>query len=351
MSKKEKNRKGQLAEFYIRLLFFVMLTVLVLAYTTYVLTPKYDYGICAMTNLYSQPRDSIDVLVVGSSLTYAGINTNVLCTQYGIAAYNLCSAEQPFWISYYVIREALKTQHPKVILLDAKPAMYIGDYSKHGRTILSTYGIRGLDNRIGAILACVKDQRDAWAYVMGFPQVHGNYSGVAGEDFLFPPDNAGRGDTWKGFIEIGGTVSFQRPFFEWTDRERMMNKREEEYARKIFELAQTEEIALVLISMPYPDYGNDHAYYNSLWRIAVEYDISGLNYNHPDYQYVMNYAYDFADQQHLNVRGSVSFSRRLGTDLKKHYVLPDHRGEETYASYDACAALWFLSYPAYSYLK
>lgn len=84
-----------------------------LAYAAYVLTPKYDYGICSMLNLYRQPENSVDVLAVGTSLFYAGINTNVLWDEYGIAAYNLCSAEQPFWVSYYTIREALKTQRPR----------------------------------------------------------------------------------------------------------------------------------------------------------------------------------------------------------------------------------------------
>ena len=35
-----------------------------------------------------------------------------------------------------------------MILLDAKPAIYTRDYSKRGRTILSTFGIRGMENRI-----------------------------------------------------------------------------------------------------------------------------------------------------------------------------------------------------------
>ena len=122
---------------------FVRIAVLVLTYATYVLTPKNEYGICSMVNYYQQPKDSIDVLVIGTSMGYAGINTNVLWEEFGIASYILCSAEQPFWISYYTLQEALKTQHPKVILLDAKPAMYNLDYSKRGRTILSTFSFPG----------------------------------------------------------------------------------------------------------------------------------------------------------------------------------------------------------------
>ena len=156
MAEQAASRKKKNALFWLRAVCFAALTVLLLAYANFVLTPKHDYGICSMMNLYRQPKDSVDVLAVGTSLAYAGINTNVLWEEYGIAAYDLCSAEQPFWVSYYTIREALKTQHPKVILLDAKPAIYTRDYSKRGRTILSTFGIKGIENRVGAILACVE---------------------------------------------------------------------------------------------------------------------------------------------------------------------------------------------------
>ena len=147
-AQKTASRGKQIAFFWLRLVIFACVAVLLLSYANYVLTPKHDYGICSMMNLYRQPKDSVDVLAVGTSLAYSGINTNVLWQEYGIAAYNLCSAEQPFWVSYYTIREVLKTQHPKLILLDAKPAIYTRDYSRRGRTILSTFGIRGLENRI-----------------------------------------------------------------------------------------------------------------------------------------------------------------------------------------------------------
>lgn len=339
------NRRRELAAFWVRVAAFALLAALLMSYATYVLTPKHDYGICSMINLYRQPKDSIDVLAVGTSLAYAGINTNVLWSEYGIAAYNLCSAEQPFWVSYYTIREALKTQHPKVILLDAKPAIYSRDYSKRGRTILSTYGIRGIENRVGAILACVEKPTDAMDYIMGFPQVHRNYERLGAGDFALPPDNGGRGVNWKGYIEADAVERHQRPSLVWTGTRRGMNEREEEYARKIFELCRDEGVEVLLLGVPCPDYANDHMYFNALWSVAEEYGVKGINYNDPQMRFGLRYSSDFADWQHLNVKGSMTFSMRLGEDLKQMYGLPDHRGDAEYASYDACAAAWYAQYP------
>lgn len=343
--------KGKLLLFWVRVICFFLLAALLLGYATYVLTPKNDYGICSMVNLYRQPENTVDVLAVGTSMVYAGVNTNVLWSEYGIAAYDLCSAEQPFWVSYYVIREALKTQQPKVILLDAKPSIYTRDYSKRGRTILSTYGIKGLDNRIGAIMACVESPSEAMGYLLGFPQVHNNYEKLKCEDFSIPPDNGGRGVNWKGYIEMDAVEHHQRPSLVWTATKRNLNDREEEYARKIFELCQQEEIQLMLLGMPNPDYANDHMYYNALWAVAAEYGFDGINYNDPNLRYGLRYSSDFADWQHLNVKGSMTFSKKLGEDLVDRFDLPDRRGDEAFDSYEQTAAAWYEQLPSFESTK
>ena len=343
----KKARRKKLAGFGVRAVCFTILTVLLLTYANYVFTPKHDYGICSMMNYYSQEPDTIDVLTIGTSLAYAGINTNVLWEEYGIAAYNLCSAEQPFWVSYYTLQEALKTQYPKVIFLDAKPAIYTRDYSKRGRTILSTFGIRDFRNRINAILACVETPEDAISYILGLPEVHSNYKKLTLNDFVMPPDNGGRGASWKGYIESDVVEKHEKPSVVWNSTRRNMNPREEEYARKIFELAKEKEIPLVLIGLPNPDYANDHMYYNSLWSVAEEYGISGVNYNDPNIRFGLRYSTDFADWQHLNVKGSVTFSRKLGKDLQEWFGIPDRRGDPKYASWDECAKIWYEKYPEF----
>lgn len=342
-----KNRRRVLGFFWLRAGAFMILTLVLLVYATYVLTPKYDYGICSMVNLYEQPKESMDVLTIGTSLAYAGVNTNVLWSEYGIASYNLCSAEQPYWVSYYLLKEALKTQSPKVVVLDAKPSIYEQDHSKRGRTILSTYGIRGLENRIGAILACVETPKDAVGYILGLPQVHNNYEDLEVNDFLFPLDNGGRGSSWKGYIEMDEVVKHQKPSLVWTSIKKNMNEREEEYARKIFELCIEEGIEVFLVGIPNPDYAYDHMYYDALWAIAEEYGISGINYNDPELRFGLRYSTDFADWQHLNVKGSITFSKQLGIDLMEWFELPDRRGEDGYGSYEECAKIWYEKYPTF----
>ena len=341
------SRWKRIASFWLRMLCFMLVAAVVLGYGLYVLTPKYDYGICSITNLYQQEENTIDVLVLGTSMAYSAVNTNLLWAEYGIAAYNLCGAEMPYWISYYYLLEALKTQSPRVIVLDAQPATYGMDYPARGRIIMSTFGIRDLKYRLEAIAVSAREE-EFLSYALGYPQLHSLYDEVIPEDFVFPPTNNGRGASWKGFIEYNETERLTRPNqTEWSTASRPLSPKQQEYFEKILALANERGINVLVVGFPTPYYASDVPYYNTLQSIAESYQAMFINYNHPDYQLKWDYSRDFADNQHLNLRGSTRLMDKLARDLQIRYALPDRRGEAAYASYDLCAQQWFNLYPEY----
>ena len=69
--------------------------------------------------------------LLGSSQLYADIAPAVLFSEYGITSYDFCANEQPLWISYYYIKEALKHQKPKAIVLDVF-TVYGAEYEEEG---------------------------------------------------------------------------------------------------------------------------------------------------------------------------------------------------------------------------
>ncbi len=340
------KRGLQIALFWLRAAVFGAILLGVMTWSVYVLTPKHDYGICPIVNLYEQPDHTVDVLVLGTSLGYAGVNTNVLWEEYGIAAYDLCGAEQPFWVSRFYLEEALKTQSPKLIILDAKASTYTQEYSKRGRTILSTFGIRDLGVRLRAIQACVSAE-DFWSFAIAWPQIHTNYKDVTADHFVYPPDNGGRGSDWKGYIESTETEQHEKPSLVWAETRVPMQARQRQYLEEMLTIANEAGIPVLVIGIPNPDYANDHLYYNDLFAVAQEYGAQVINYNDPDLRVRLTYSSDFADWQHLNVKGSVKLSRRLGSDLMANYDLPDRRGDERYISYDICAEHWYEKFPEY----
>lgn len=339
----EKNcRRRENAAFFLRMLVFVLVFLLLSCVVLYILTPKYDYGPGSMMNLALQPRDTIDVLAVGTSTTYASVNTNVLWANWGISAYDLASAEQQYWHTYYYLEQALTTQHPKILLLDAKAATYPDETTRRGRTILSTVGILNPIRRARAIAAGGQAPMD---FLLGFPQVHENWKSLTAESFAFPGWTGGRSIDWKGYIECDEVEHHTKPTFFWSETCKKITPNEVEYFQRICDLCEAQGIQIVLVSYPNPDYESDHMYINALRKMAEERGIPMLNFNNPKGRFGIRYSSDFADWQHLNVKGSMKLSLRIGEYLSAHYDLTDHRGDARYDTWQRCLDEWRAAYP------
>ena len=344
-AKKERRRKKW---FWARLVAFICIALIVLTYFIYVLTPKYQYGICSIFNYYGVDKGTVDVLAVGTSLSYTDLNTNILWDEYGIACYDLGTAEQPFWSTYYYLKEALKYQTPKVVLLDLKAITYLEDKVDRTRTVLCSYGLLNPVSRLQCIYECIEPE-EFMGYALAYSQIHTNYLKTRWSDFVTPPNNGGRGPTWKGYLEKDETADHDEPAinFSFATPTNGVNEHEAEYFEKILQLCQEKNVTVMLVGYPNADYKHDHLYYCWAFQLAEKYGVTGINYNLPQNRPAINYHTDCADWQHLNVHGSVVFTRAVGEDLKELFDLEDHRGDPAYASYDECAELWFKKYPQY----
>ena len=118
---------------------------------------KHHDGNRMMETFYAQPENSIDVLVVGSSHTFIDVNTGVLWEDFGIPSFVIGGSLQPFWNSYYFIKEALNYQHPRMIVLEAFACDVDFDYGDHGMIINNVSGMRMNSNKLEAIRASVTD--------------------------------------------------------------------------------------------------------------------------------------------------------------------------------------------------
>ena len=74
----------------------------------------------SFAQFYKMEKDSIDVLFLGSSVVVNAIIPQEIYNEYGIRCYNLGSEQQSIYLSYYWLKEALRYQKPKAVVLDLK---------------------------------------------------------------------------------------------------------------------------------------------------------------------------------------------------------------------------------------
>ena len=95
-----------------------------------VLIPKrHDYG--ATWSMYQrEEEDTVDVMFFGSSLAYCDVIPSVIYEESGVTSYVMAGPEQTMPVTYRYVKQACKTQSPKVVFVEATGMLY----SQHNRS-------------------------------------------------------------------------------------------------------------------------------------------------------------------------------------------------------------------------
>jgi hypothetical protein len=293
---------------------------------------KYYDGIYSVTKFYEQEDNSVDVLILGSSHAYQSFNTGILWEDYGMASYVLSGSAQPMWNTYYYLKEALKTQTPKLIVLEGYMTIEPEEYSKDEYIIKNTYGLKWSKDKIDAITISAPQER--WSeFLLEYIQYHNRYSSLSDADFLKNQGNP-MYENWKGFVENMNTVVAGNPDTSGVEEREPLLDKTELYYRKTIELAQEHDIPILVVVSPYAGITEkDAAYFNAAQDIAEEYDIPFVNCTLFYQDIGIDFAEDAADPSHLNSTGNMKFSTFVGEYISEHYEIPDRRGDAHYQSW------------------
>ena len=321
----------------IRIIFFILLLSMVLGYVNKVFKVKGDDGIYGVTKFYELDENTIDVLILGSSHAFEDFNTGVLWEKYGIASYILAGSIQPMWNTYYYLKEALKTQTPELIVLEGYATIFDEEYSDDSRIINNNYGLHWSSDKIDSIK--VSAPKDRWTeFLLEYMQYHTRYTELSSADFLKNKNDCFYED-WKGFCCNMVTTSLD-PFDVRGITERAgIYEKTEKYYRAIIELAQMNNIPIIVIVSPYAGISELHQQkFNTASDIAAEYEVPFVNCNLLCDEIGIDYSTDVADVGHLNYKGSQKYSSFIGSYLIENYDISDRRGEASYESWHRDAA-------------
>lgn len=316
---------------------FLVLLALALGWADRTLSFKDPWGAYNIKTFYEQKKCSVDLLVLGSSHAYINIDPGTLWDGYGVAAYDLGAGSQPLWSTYYYLREALKTQRPKLVVLDVFMAVELTEksqaYTDAATAAWSILGMRHSGNRLEAVrLSTVPERRTS--YFLGWGEYHNRTRYLTREDFL-----KNRGDvwydSWKGSYLSRAVTACVWPEDIRTEERTPLEPKTEAHLRKIIELTQAEGIPLLLIVVPYPAVSSfAQSVYNTVSDIAAEYGVSFVDFNRDFAALEMDPAVEYYDAHHMNVLGSRKFTEKLGALLAERYGLPDRRGDPAYQSWE-----------------
>jgi len=284
---------------------------------------------------YDLPADSVDVLIVGSSHAYRNINPAVLYENSGITGYVAGSASQYVWISYYYIKELLKTQKPEVIILECYKIYSQVDSTEDSLTIRAASGMKMSKNFIDMINTSVGDADNKFDYYLMFPWYHSRYREINESDFK-PYFGKELYKNYLGYLPIRKSLEMEIPDgIEKIEKKKDLTDRAIEYLDKIRELAQEKDIELLFVLSPFCEKAAERQpYYNSLAEYADHYQIPLIQGNYLYEELGLDGNTDFGRGNHLSKTGADKFTLYLNNYLNEHYSLDDHRGDPYYQRWE-----------------
>ncbi len=319
-----------------RFLVFCLLAGLMIVYVDRVLWDKSG----TILSFYEEPRNTIDVLYLGGSHSNAAVSPTQIYEQQGFTGHVLYSWSQPIWTSYHYLLEGLKTQKPKVVVLDSFGLVY-------GHTYISDVDINNVSNqwsllippslnRIQLAMAmsrCQMDHRPFYRYA-SLLEHHNRWKVVTKEDLLWPLRDYY--STAKGYGPLYTTEGFD-PVYMSADAASngLMEPVCMEYLQKFVELSKKEGFQLVLLSLPYVASPEEFGIYQQAYDYCRENNVPVVDYFNQATADEAGFDWntDMAEHAHVNYLGAEKISAHLGSWLAQNFDLPDHRADPDYAAW------------------
>lgn len=288
----------------------------------------------------NEPPDSLDVVILGSSQVYCGIDPLTLWQQYGIPAFDLATSLQSPWGSYSLAKSAIRTQHPKVIVLDM--LMFTEQLND------SADKMPFFDHRVYDPIPL--SFRKIWE-VLSTPEIHNpieilfplllTHSRIQEQqltesdfDYLVEAQR----QPLKGYelVKRSEPVQLENIF---ADTPAPLPDAAEKYLKHIIDLCKKESVHLLLIRTPGKNNQLTARQSLRIAEIAGENQLEFLNFNQLTAEIGLDPAHDFVNDTglstHLNTDGAVKVSSYLGKYLFQTYGLGDRRDEAAYQSWEA----------------
>ncbi|MCR5673415.1 MAG: hypothetical protein K6F87_06855 [Lachnospiraceae bacterium] len=315
---------------FIKALIIIVLAVFITIGLSKLLVLKSEDGINQFDALYDHPDNSIDVIFLGSSLVYCDISTGVLWDNHGLAAFDLGGAEAPAWVSYYQLKEALRTQRPKVICYEVSIA---GKYPMLTQSDEwssdNAYGMKWNSNRIDQLKINSKED-EFLTRIDPFNIMHGRYKDLKENDFT----NTRATANYKGFDPREEVVDMEVPDVVTEVEAVPCSEKAEEYTRKIIELAKSENIPIVLFQSPQDITESERQVGKYMEGIAGSEGVPYIDFNYRYDDIGLDFSRDMSSGHHLSYTGNYKFSDYFGKILKEMYDIPDRRGDSRYISWE-----------------
>lgn len=316
---------------------FLLVLAVAVSFTAAVLRPRHtSYG--SNWDVYGkEPRDSIDVLYMGGSAAYGGWNPAVIYAESGLTGYVMAGSMQPASVTYWYLRQALKTQSPKLVMLEGKSLLY-GEYTDY-----MELNIHYMPWGVERVMATVEGApREDWLNLFfDLYTNHERWKELTAGDFkkvLFPPNASPN----KGYTALNGTIApGTGPDVEAMPISEEQYQTNLNYFKRIVELCDGEGIDLIVTINPtFRQFVPEVFERMEKDVLALSPNVRFVNWADSFEEMGLDPAQHLYDLGHLNVEGAKGFSAYTAAYLKALGYTPREQTGENRRAWDEAVEYW-----------
>ena len=189
-----------------------------------------------------------DVMFVGSSTVYSGIDPRILWEDDGISSYIRANASQTMWISYYMTEDAIKCHKPELVCLDMTFIKYDDDFVEEPSTRKSLDGMRLSASKINCVKASMGEDEKIAEYIVPLFRFHSRWKELTWDDIRYAWYF--KNVTKNGHLPDDTTDPAESNVLEYFGSADSISPKNEEYLRKTIELCRDNDVQIMLFKMP-----------------------------------------------------------------------------------------------------
>ncbi len=323
---------------------FIGIFVLLLVLVSYMVRTNGDVK-DRFSGFYAEKKDTLDIVMIGSSPVFPYYIAPKLWGETGIAMYPLSSNMQRPAAMKYLVEEAEKSQSPSLYIFEMRMFTIedegLSDNMAYTRGV--TDNMRYSYQRVKTIQALVPedDEEGRLSYYLDIMKYHTNWKMLA-----LPSEWANmtyrKASPLKGYAFKDEVGPQPMPDCGRAEGEtRAIPPEQEAYLKDLLDfLRQSGKEALFIVS-PYGESLEEQQMFNYMEEIVDSYGYAFLNMNNYYEEIGIIFEEDFADYgSHTNAIGAEKCTDFLRDYLQEHYSFADRRGREEYRSWDQAYALW-----------
>ncbi len=322
---------------------FIFIFCLLFNEASTILQKKWPGRTATEIRFHSEPKNSIDVLFVGSSSFYRGISPLVLWNEYGFTSYVLANSNQSPLAIYESIEDALKTQKVKLVVLDGIVMLREYDYSDYEAHIRKYVDPIPLSTRkLKLIYKFWQEDSELTIASFLFPIIryHDRWMELSEEDYR--PFNLNHVIDTKGQTNISYFIPLEYPegYMEVMDSLTPLGENAKNYYDRLIQLCEKNNTRIIFVTLPRLSW--DDGSYNSLLKYTSGKQIPYFDYSFPDEinKVGLDLRTDFLDMNHLNDYGAKKISIAIGEDILQMVSLPDHRDDPNFSTWNDLFAIY-----------